>query len=80
MNINDTIRAWKDRGFRKTVNQADAQANPAGIGEIDQAALESISGAGTTATWTCPPGGGNTISNNGCGGDSSGTPGLPCIF
>lgn len=68
MNINDTIRAWKDRGFRKTVNQADAQANPAGIGEIDQAALESTSGG--------------TISNNGCGtpGDSSGTPGLPCIF
>ena len=78
MNINDTIRAWKDRGFRKTVNQADAQANPAGIGEIDQAALQSISGAtNTTHTWTCPPGG---ISNNGCGGGHGGTPGTPCIF
>lgn len=67
MNVNDTIRAWKDRGFRKTISQNDVQAHPAGISEIDQAALESISGG--------------TLSNNGCGGPGTGgTPGEPCVF
>ena len=67
MNLNDTLRALKDRAFRQT-SQIE---HPAGISAIDDAQFDAVAGAGHY-----------TISNNGCSPTTGGggTSCLKCEF
>ncbi|HWN70534.1 MAG TPA: mersacidin/lichenicidin family type 2 lantibiotic [Haliangium sp.] len=48
MKISDIIRAWKDPEFRATLE--NAPESPAGLIELDDAALESVGGAAISVT------------------------------
>ena len=60
MSQQDIIRAWKDEKFRKSLNPEQLQQlpqNPAGIVELSDEKMESLSGGGSR--WCC----GGLISN-----------------
>jgi mersacidin/lichenicidin family type 2 lantibiotic len=43
----DIIRAWKDQAYRNSLTAAERAslpANPAGVSELDHAAMESVNG------------------------------------
>jgi mersacidin/lichenicidin family type 2 lantibiotic len=47
LNVQDIIRAWKDKNFRDSLNEeqrAQLPANPAGLVEIDDEQLVQVSG------------------------------------
>lgn len=54
MNMNiDLIRAWKDEEYRNSLNEAELAnlpQNPAGMMDLTEEDLETVSGDGTTNT------------------------------
>lgn len=64
MNLNDTLRALKDRAFRQTVELTEQ--HPAGISAIDESQFDAVSGG--------------TSNNGCGGGTGPGTPCLKCEF
>lgn len=52
MNIQDTIRSWKDEDFRSTTGASNLAENPAGLLELRDDQLD-MSG-GMFSIWVCP--------------------------
>jgi len=56
LNVQDIIRAWKDKNFRDSLNEeqrAQLPANPAGLVEIDDEQLVQVAG-GAFRSNGCP--------------------------
>ena len=60
MDIQKTIRAWKDADYRRSLapeEQALLPENPAGLVDLSEAELGMVAGAGSNCDWSfgcCP--------------------------
>ena len=54
LNVQDIIRAWKDKNFRESLSEeqrAQLPANPAGLVEIDDEQLVQVAGGATKISY-----------------------------
>jgi mersacidin/lichenicidin family type 2 lantibiotic len=57
LNVQDIIRAWKDKSFRDSLSEeqrAQLPDNPAGLVEIDDEQLVYVAGGASGQTRGCP--------------------------
>jgi mersacidin/lichenicidin family type 2 lantibiotic len=57
LNVQEIIRAWKDKQFRESLSEeqrSQLPANPAGLVEIDDAQLVQVAGGRLTGSPLCP--------------------------
>ena len=56
LNVQDIIRAWKDKSFRASLSdeqRSQLPANPAGLVEIDDQQLIQVTGGGPPLSMRC---------------------------
>ena len=73
----DVIRAWKDEAYRLSLSEAESAAlpaNPAGIVELNDAALEGIAGGKRRQVAIPPATLGHMAGASGFGGDGLARP------